>query len=68
MKMNKDVLEGKWKTAKGKLKQKWAKLTDQDIEQVQGHTDELRGRLQERYGYSKDQADKEINEFSRTLN
>lgn len=66
--MNKDVLEGKWKTAKGKLKQKWAKLTDQDIEQVQGHTDELRGRLQERYGYSKDQADKEINEFSRTLN
>ena len=65
--MNKDIFEGKWEKNKGKLKQKWAKLTDDDIQAVEGKSDELRGRLQERYGYSKEEAEKHINDFSGTL-
>lgn len=65
--MNRDVLEGKWEQAKGKLKQKWGKLTDDDIRTIEGRADELRGRLQERYGYSKDEAEREMDEFARKL-
>lgn len=61
--MNKDTIEGNWKEVKGKLKQQWGKLTDNDITQINGSYDELEGILQKRYGYEKDRVKKEINDF-----
>jgi uncharacterized protein YjbJ (UPF0337 family) len=59
----KDVVEGKWTQLKGKVKQKWGKLTDDDITQINGKRDQLLGRLQERYGYNKKQAEDEVTSF-----
>lgn len=61
--MNKDIIEGHWKEVKGSIKQQWAKLTDDDIAHMKGTYEELQGSLQKRYGYEKDRAEKEINEF-----
>jgi len=61
--MNRDTLMGNWKELKGSLKQQWAKLTDDDIAQMNGKYEELQGCLQKRYGYQKDQANKEIDSF-----
>jgi uncharacterized protein YjbJ (UPF0337 family) len=49
-------VEGNWKEVKGKVKEKWAKLTDDDLTAINDHRDQLEGRLQQRYGYAKDQA------------
>jgi len=56
--MNKDIFKGKWKELKGKVKQQWGKLTDDDIAKVEGNYEELEGLLQKSYGYQKDQAKK----------
>lgn len=61
--MNKDILKGKWHELKGKVKQKWGKLTDDDVATIEGNYEELEGLLQKNYGYQKDQAKKEINAF-----
>lgn len=61
--MNKDTLQGKWKEIKGKVKQQWGKLTDDDIAQINGSYDEMEGRIQKTYGYQKDQVRKEIDDF-----
>ncbi|MCL4151759.1 UNVERIFIED_CONTAM: hypothetical protein GTU68_041327 [Idotea baltica] len=61
--MNKDMIEGNWKQLKGKMQQKWGKLTDDDLDVIAGKRDELEGRLQEAYGYSQDRAKKEAKEF-----
>jgi len=66
--MNWDQVAGKWKQFKGQVKQKWGKLTDDDIEVIAGKRDQMAGKLQERYGYAKDQAEKELDEFTRALN
>jgi uncharacterized protein YjbJ (UPF0337 family) len=58
--MNWDRIEGNWKEFKGKAKQQWGKLTDDDLSYINGRRDELSGRIQQRYGYAKDQADREI--------
>ena len=63
--MNKDNIKGNWKEIKGKLRQKWGKLTDDEIAQMQGSYEELTGKLQKTYGYQKDQAQKEIESFLR---
>lgn len=63
--MNWDQVAGNWKQAKGKIKQKWGKLTDDDLSVINGKRDELAGRLQERYGLAKDQAEKEIDTWIR---
>ena len=65
--MNWDVVKGNWKQWTGKVKEKWGKLTDDDLTTVAGHRDQLMGKLQERYGYGKDQAERELDEFARTL-
>jgi uncharacterized protein YjbJ (UPF0337 family) len=57
--MNQDIAEGKWKQIKGSLKTWWGKLTDDDVEQISGNWDKLVGKVQERYGYDRDQAEKE---------
>ena len=58
--MNTDVLEGKWTTLRGKVKEWWGKLTDDDLDRIAGKRDRLLGALQTRYGYAKDKAEKEL--------
>jgi uncharacterized protein YjbJ (UPF0337 family) len=58
--MNQDVLAGKWKQMRGQVKQWWGKLTDDDLDRVNGAMDKLAGVLQERYGWERDQAEREI--------
>lgn len=62
--MNKDIIAGKWTQMKGKLKEKWGDLTDDDFDVAEGNAEYLSGKLQERYGWAKDRADKEIKDFS----
>lgn len=65
--MNTDIFEGKWKQFKGQVKVRWGKLTDDDLDVAEGHSQYLVGKLQERYGLSKEKAEKEIAEFKRNL-
>ena len=61
--MNTDVLQGKWHQLKGTVRKHWGKLTDDDIDQVQGDTEILMGRIQERYGRTRDEAQKEVDRW-----
>ena len=63
--MNWDIIEGKWKQAAGAVKTKWGKLTDDDLKAIAGKRDQLVGKLQERYGLAKDQAEKQLADFER---
>jgi uncharacterized protein YjbJ (UPF0337 family) len=65
--MNWDRIEGEWKNFKGKVREKWGKLTDSDVDDIGGKKDRLVGRLQERYGTAKDKIEAEIDEWSRGL-
>ena len=65
--MNQDIIKGKWGQLSGKLKEKWSKLTDDDVGQADGHRDYLVGRLQERYGIAKEKAEVQVKEFERAL-
>ena len=59
--MNEDVLKGQWKQIRGKSKEWWGKLTDDDLDVIDGKRDQLIGKLQEKYGYSKEKASQEVN-------
>ena len=61
--MNKDIFEGKWEETKGKMKQLWGKLTDNDFKIIEGNHQEIFGTLQKHYGYTKDQAEKAVEDF-----
>jgi uncharacterized protein YjbJ (UPF0337 family) len=61
--MNWDRIEGNWKQFKGKVKQHWGKLTDDHLDVIAGHRDELAGKVQEAYGISKDEAERQIEKF-----
>lgn len=61
--MNKSIWEGQWNVIKGKIKEKWGKLTDDDLTAINGKRDQLLGHLQKRYGYEQDHAEKEIKEW-----
>jgi uncharacterized protein YjbJ (UPF0337 family) len=61
--MNRQQLEGNWKQVKGRAKAKWGKLTDDDLDQIQGRQQILVGKLQERYGKALEAAEKEVNEW-----
>ncbi len=61
--MNWDIVEGNWKQFKGKAKTQWGKLTDDQIDVIAGKRDQLAGKLQESYGITKDEAEKQIKEF-----
>ncbi len=63
--MNWDTIAGNWKQFQGKARQQWGKLTDDDLELVKGKRDELAGRIQERYGIAKDEAERQIDDWSR---
>ncbi|HEV8337562.1 MAG TPA: CsbD family protein [Candidatus Polarisedimenticolia bacterium] len=58
--MNSDILEGKWTQLRGKVKEWWGKLTDDDLDKIAGKRDRLLGYLQTRYGYAKDRAEDEL--------
>jgi uncharacterized protein YjbJ (UPF0337 family) len=61
--MNTDTLAGNWKQLKGKVKERWGKLTDDDMTVIEGRKDQLVGRLQQRYGYTREEAEREANDF-----
>jgi len=61
--MDSDILKGKWKQYKGMLKDRWGKLTDNDVNQIEGKIEILAGKLQEKYGLTKEKALQDINEF-----
>jgi len=61
--MNQDRIQGRWKQIKGKVKEKWGKLTDDDLDFVAGKRDQLEGKIQERYGIAKDQARKDNDDW-----
>ena len=58
--MNQDILAGKWKQMRGELKTWWGKLTDDDVDRIGGQKDKLVGLIQERYGYTREQAEQEV--------
>lgn len=65
--MNEDVFEGRWKQLKGDMKRTWGKLTDDDLDRAEGNRDKLVGSLQERYGWEKHRAEKEVDTFSESV-
>jgi uncharacterized protein YjbJ (UPF0337 family) len=65
--MNWDQVQGKWKQYKGKAKERWGLLTDDDLDVINGRAQQLVGKIQERYGIEKEQAEKQANEFLKSL-
>lgn len=61
--MNWDRVEGKWKQMSGTLKEKWGKLTDDDLDAIDGRREYLVGKLQERYGIAKDEAERQADDW-----
>jgi len=59
-------IEGNWKQVKGKVKEKWGKLTDDDLAVVNGRREQLEGKIQERYGYSRDQIRKDVDDWMKS--
>ena len=66
--MNWDQISGQWKRMKGKAKVQWGKLTDDDLDVLDGQRDQLVGRVQERYGIAKEEAERQVDDWSRGLN
>jgi uncharacterized protein YjbJ (UPF0337 family) len=62
--MNWDQIEGKWKQMKGSAKDQWGKLTNDDLDQAAGKRDKLVGKVQERYGIAKEEAEKQVDSWS----
>lgn len=61
--MNQDVLKGKWLQLKGEVRTQWGKLTNDDVDQIEGNGEKLMGKLQERYGYARERAQEEYDRF-----
>jgi len=62
--MNNDIIEGNWKQFKGKVRENWGKLTDDDLDEIAGRRDHFIGKVQEKYGMKKDEAEKEWEKLS----
>ncbi len=65
--MNTDVLKGQWKQLRGKAQKTWGDLTDDDLNMIEGQRTELEGKLQERYGWTRERASREVDNFLRDL-
>lgn len=63
--MNKDILQGNWLQLKGKIKAEWGKLTDDQLDQINGNADMLAGKIQEAYGVSRDEAERRVDAWDR---
>ncbi|HEX9925808.1 MAG TPA: CsbD family protein [Anaerolineae bacterium] len=61
--MNWDIIEGKWKQVKGEVQTQWGKLTSDELDQINGQREQLVGKLQESYGYTRDEAERQVNDF-----
>lgn len=61
--MNKDTLKGQWKQLKGRVQQKWGDITNDDLDRIEGRREELVGVIQEKYGRSKEEAEREVDDF-----
>jgi uncharacterized protein YjbJ (UPF0337 family) len=61
--MNKDILEGNWMQIRGRIKETWGRLTDDELDQIQGRKDRLVGKLQEKYGYNREMAEQQVRDF-----
>jgi uncharacterized protein YjbJ (UPF0337 family) len=64
--MNAEIFKGQWHQFKGAVRKQWGKLTDDDLEQIQGDSERLAGKVQERYGRARDQVRKEVDDWMRT--
>jgi uncharacterized protein YjbJ (UPF0337 family) len=64
--MNRDQFSGKWHEFKGKIKEQWGKLTDDDVHQINGKWEQLSGKLQQKYGWQKDHAEREMNNWCKS--
>jgi uncharacterized protein YjbJ (UPF0337 family) len=65
--MNWDQLQGQWLQLKGKAKEQWGDLTDDDLDRIDGNRDQLAGRIQERYGIAKEEAERQIDAWAERL-
>ena len=65
--MNPDIIQGNWTQLKGKVQQQWGKLTGDDLDRIEGKRKELVGLVQERYGYAREQAEKEVESFLKSM-
>ncbi|MFW8594666.1 CsbD family protein [Cribrihabitans neustonicus] len=65
--MNWDEVQGKWKEMKGNVRSKWGELTEDEVDQVAGDREALEGKIQQKYGRSKEEARREVDDFIRTL-
>lgn len=65
--MNWDRIEGNWKQAKGKVVEQWGKLTNDDLDVVAGRREQLTGKIQERYGVAKDEAERQVTDWERRV-
>ncbi len=65
--MNSDQMQGKWKQVKGSVKEKWGKLTDDDINVINGQSEQLVGKIQEKYGIAREAAQKQVDEWNASL-
>lgn len=63
--MNSDQLQGKWKQVKGTVKERWGKLTDDDVDVINGQSDQLVGKIQEKYGIAKEEAQRQVDDWAR---
>jgi uncharacterized protein YjbJ (UPF0337 family) len=61
--MNEDILTGKWNQLKGEIKKQWGKLTDDELDVIAGQRDKLLGKMQEKYGYARFDAERELDNF-----
>ena len=65
--MNWDTVKGDWKQFRGKIKEQWGKLTDDDLDRIEGKRDQLLGAVQKRYGIARDEAEKQLNKFETSV-
>ena len=66
--MNRDQMQGNWKQFRGKVQEKWGKLTNDDLDVIEGKRMELSGRLQQRYGVARDEAERQIDIWLKSVN
>ncbi|MGH2400540.1 MAG: CsbD family protein, partial [bacterium] len=59
--MNTDILEGKWKQLRGRIKAQWGKLTDDELDEIQGNAEVLIGKIQEKYGHTRSEVERDLN-------
>lgn len=65
--MNNDTISGQWKQIGGQIKKQWGKLTDNDLKVIEGNAEMLAGRLQERYGIARDEAERQVRDFEKEV-